>query len=1655
MEFPRKPFHPIDPKYNPLEFQITDIFVPEADKNKERDNDELYTMLIYGTCINGATVCTKVDNFTLFYYIKPPESWENLSDEIFEKNVEEFKDTLLNSYYKSRTKNGNEYNRKIIPNNISKHFKNVQTVKKKDFWGFTNNKVFRFMKISVKSLQLFNSLKYYFQSLEKQGFKLYESNIDPFLKYIHIQDIKPCGWVRIEKYKIGDDISRCDYNIEVNHNHIIPIEVNKIAPLLITSFDIECSSSHGDFPLAKKNYSKVAQDLAIVAKAGYEYDSEFIINWLQNIFIDDVIIDEETNLKINRVYPRKKITNDFISSVPKLVESVIEEIISILDKIANSLSNDIHDDEDDEHFSKLSIRELNDEEDKITKLLSNVLPALEGDKIIQIGTTVHMYGSDKIVYKNIITLNTCDVFDGCDVVACKTEKEVLIKWKELMNNLNSDIVIGYNIFGFDMEYIWVRANELGIIDEFSLGLGRLIERKCSLVEQKLASSAMGENFLKYLDMDGTVLIDLLKIMQREQKLDSYKLDNVASIFLGDKKDDLKPNEIFEKFGGTSADRCVIAKYCIQDCCLVNRLMHKLKILENNIGMGNVCLVPLNYLFRRGQGIKIFSLIAKQCMNRDSLIPAIKSYRDNIEDDDGYEGAVVLEPKEGIYLNEPIVVFDYGSLYPSSMIARNLSHDTYIIDKKYMIDDPNIEYMKVCYDIYEGVGDKKKKTGVKECIFAQYKDGKKGIIPEILTMLLQERNNTKKKIEYKTAILKNGEEVFGIQKDKGNSIEYHNIDANNTVIVNKNDIYSVKDTYNNFEKDVFDSLQLAYKITANSLYGQIGARTSSIYLKDIAASTTATGREMIMIAKDFVETKYNAEVIYGDSVMPYTPITYLLDNKIMVNTFENIQGEWIDYKQFKPNDKDRFDKEQYIVSNINMKVWTHNGWSKITRIIRHKTVKKIYRILTNTGLVDVTEDHSLLNKYGEIIKPSNCTLGKELLHSQPILTDYSFNQLDIDQAFIYGAFMRNGECFKGEKWIIYNTDYDLLLKCKDIIESIEKIPFIIVNSSHYSDIYKLIPLTKNKVIINDLINKYKVNCYLNDNKIVPQIVINSHNIIVLEEFLHGLCGMNGNIKGFDKWFDIEHQITTQSLCILLQKIGYNVTISVLNDTNIYRLAYTRSKPYNSIAIKKITVLHKAYDGYVYDIETEYGVFHAGIGNMILKNTDSIFCKFPLTDSCGNTVYGKDALPYAIDIGKHVEKNIVQIMPKPQKLNYEKSLYPFILFSKKRYVGNLYETDINKPKQKSMGIVLKRRDNAQIVKKIYGGIIDIILNKQDLKGSIEFLQEELEDLVNGKTPITELVISKSLRASYKDPSKIAHKVLADRIGARDPGNRPVVNDRIPFVYIKTANPNALQGDRIENPDYILQNNLTPDYLHYITNQIMKPILQLYALCLDQLPGYDKDDSYWIDVEKSLLEKPMYTDDTRRKSRIENLRLNMVKELLFDKFINILAEPKIKKKREQRREPVKKHVKDTKEGLKEVKAEETNETDGVATVFIKVTKVQKTGKISSSAYILKNGKKIWNHSNDNGKTKEDEIESIIHSMIASQKASKYLINLNYVQFIKEFNMCIAKYDELKKNQDAHLLENTFQSQDIGQMKNMAIINKYKSLLDIKDKFQFEIKK
>lgn len=201
---------------------------------------------------------------------------------------------------------------------------------------------------------------------------------------------------------------------------------------------------------------------------------------------------------------------------------------------------------------------------------------------------------------------------------------------------------------------------------------------------------------------------------------------------------------------------------------------------------------------------------------------------------------------------------------------------------------------------------------------------------------------------------------------------------------------------------------------------------------------------------------------------------------------------------------------------------------------------------------------------------------------------------------------------------------------------------------------------------------------------------------------------------------------------------------------------------------------------------------------------------------------------------------------------------------------------------MGIVLKRRDNAPCVKDSYGGVVDILMNQCNANEAVKFIKSYLDDMINEKIPMNKLIITKKLNGYYKNPKQIAHKVLADRMGERDPGNKPSVGSRLPFVYIKTNKKVKLQGERIEHPEYINKNKLKPDYEHYITNQIMKPLLQLFGLLLEQLKIFRKQKRMYK-IKINGIKREFKDDHKKCQEKIAKEADKRIKKLIFDEYIN----------------------------------------------------------------------------------------------------------------------------------------------------------------------------
>jgi DNA polymerase elongation subunit (family B) len=1100
----------------------------------------------------------------------------------------------------------------------------------RSFWDFTNNRLFNFLKVQATTKKAWTKMRDVTLDREtatplptplaviRPGSKgsvtlrVYEANIDPMLRFFHMRELKPAGWATVADgdWEEVDEpnttvaiAATCEWDSIAPSPEAIQLSA---APLRIMSWDIECTSSHGDFPLAVKTWRKPARE---IVTAGIT-DATALQAAIQAATASTAPL---TSATLSRIFLPPTGPRELALGLPK----VITEWSTVAPLIAAKSEDAI---------------------DAVEALLNKHLPAPEGDPIIQIGCVIYVNGAP--TRKDIFVLGSCTRLPSpataapTYTTACVNEAQLIRKWCELIETTDPDIMVGYNIFGFDEKYVWDRAG-VNRCQAALRAFSRFTDRRVELREKQLSSSAMGDNTFYVISGDGRLHIDLLAYVRRNAVLDSYSLDNVTATFMsgavtaaptpvpersvtaeghpiwriptkstkgtipgryvvimdeendviGEKmevvavgpkelfvamadrgealaehgppptrwsqaKDDVSPKDIFRLHAGSANDRAKVAKYCIQDCDLVMELLQKLEVLNNSIAMANVCWVPVEYIFTRGQGIKSESLVFYECRKEDQLIPVLPApprRRDESagaadidcaiapvpeviasDDNEGYEGAIVLNPLSGIYLDDdPVAALDFSSLYPSSIISENISHDSLVWVKDYDLAGnfvqlkegsdtydnlADVDYLEVEYDILRPDPAQSHKkhpdlipSGRRVCRYAQPRDGSKSTLPKILMMLLKQRKVTR--------------------------------------------TLGAKET-DEFRAALLEAQQLAYKLTANSLYGQLGSNTSKIRRKCLAASTTGHGRQQLLFSKACIEQAYG-----------------------------------------------------------------------------------------------------------------------------PVAGD---------------------------------------LRC-------------------------------------------------------------------------------------------------EATCV-------------------------------------------------------YG------------DTDSVFIAFrPKDPATGERLRGYAAQVAAKALAEEAGHKISGALKPPHDFEFDKMFRCFCLLSKKRYVGDMTEGGLadGDYHRKSMGIVMKRRDNAPIVKYVYGGAIENILVKRDIVGAFEFVRQAARDLLAGKFAMKRLTITKSLRAEYK--AVPAHKILADRIGKRDPGNKPASNDRIPFVYVappKGKKAPESQGERIETPSFITEMGLQPDYAFYITNQIAKPVSQVFGLVVERLPGFTAQRLALIahkksnpaDAREALAEELLFGDmlaDARRVS------------------------------------------------------------------------------------------------------------------------------------------------------------------------------------------------
>lgn len=861
--------------------------------------------------------------------------------------------------------------------------------------------------------------------------------------------------------------------------------------------------------------------------------------------------------------------------------------------------------------------------------------------------------------------------------------------------------------------------------------------------------------------------------------------------------------------------------CVQDTLLPQKISDALHILQNQISMSNVTYVPIKYLIERGQQIKAFSQILRETRKLGYLVPTLYNNSDGETDDQTkFQGATVLPPITGAYF-EPVTVCDFASLYPSIIRAHNLCYSTIVTDPKYN-NLPGVEYETFTWE------DKNEKTDTVVKHSFDFVKNVPGILPGILKELAESRNYYKK---------------------------------------------LMKGAKNTFEKEIYNKSQLAVKVSMNSVYGFLAAQM--LTCKPIAATVTYVGRTMIANTKKFMEDNYQASVaVYGDSVTYDTPIitkeniTGFIDIR-QISDF-SFDDEWKPYEEFKPYSTNRTDKQQY--KPINYSIWSDNGWVPLHRIIRHRCDKNIFRVTTNSGSVDVTEDHSLLTPDIVKVKPKDLIIGDKLLHINNFPSiDFIFSNTifaNTEHVKLLGFLFKNANISKRtiSNGVILNSlsvthrSRECLKMILELIYKYEKVP------SQPTEIYRM---DENNGYMFEIINNpdtgytivEKINeCFYNTSAIkrVPGLLINSPEYI-RKSFIEGVLMFNN----FTFAYDTEDKITTQGLLILAESVG--ITLKT-NDIGVYmsfddKEQTCRTELLSSSSIIDIKNLGKT-DNYVYDIETGIGRFHASVGKIVVANTDSVFIKFK-TETTEKYTREKDriysqvvitdtdkayinelktkCIRESIVLGKEAaQKATKALFKEPINLEYEKVYTPLLMLSKKRYIGQLYSENPEKyDKIDNKGVILTRRDNFNLLKIAYKTIVDIYMEKGSIGNNevIKYIENIMDSIKNKNVNLDDLIITKSLRKDYKSQN-IPHLVLSRKLAERDPNNAPRANDRIPYLFIDTNVAKIMpQYTKVEDPEYVRTNNLALDAEYYI-KFIANPLCEIMELFIDNPEKIFKD-------------------------------------------------------------------------------------------------------------------------------------------------------------------------------------------------------------------------
>jgi DNA polymerase elongation subunit (family B) len=389
-----------------------------------------------------------------------------------------------------------------------------------------------------------------------------------------------------------------------------------------------------------------------------------------------------------------------------------------------------------------------------------------------------------------------------EFIWCEDERDLLNKFVKHMNTTSPDVLTGWNIEFFDIPYL---VNRIAKICGEST-MKRLSPWK--MVDERETHTGFGQSTIKY-ELKGIAILDYMAIFKKfgysYGPQESYKLDHIANVVLGERKLDFGEasdlNELYDN------DYQKFIDYNIKDVELIDRM-------EDKLGLITLCLTMaykggVNYEQVLGTVAIWDSLIYRDLHSKHIAVPM------NSESFKGsYPGGYVKEPQVGMH--DWVCSFDLNSLYPSLIMQYNMSHETILLD-----DEPGVNV--------ESVLKGQVQNNVPDTALAvngtRFSTKKLGVLPSIIQEIYTERVGHKQKqikAEQELELCTVKSEVYALEK---------------RIAIAKNQ-------------------QMALKILLNSLYGAMGNKWFRYFDMRIAEGITLTGQATIRWAENNLNNYLN-------------------------------------------------------------------------------------------------------------------------------------------------------------------------------------------------------------------------------------------------------------------------------------------------------------------------------------------------------------------------------------------------------------------------------------------------------------------------------------------------------------------------------------------------------------------------------------------------------------------------------------------------------------------------------------------------------------------------------------------------------------------------------------------------------------------------------